>query len=193
MNVKKRFMKEDKDKDIRMTVLYTADIEDAKTSIHMTCCDIRVEAAFLVGADSDAWRREIEDGISRQEVTDEVLMHLVLLPLTYKGEDEKQPVIEACVELARQIQDKEKETFALAGILAFTDKVISDETRNHIKEVLVMTKVGKMLVDEGRIEEKKETCLRMHRQGFDNEVIAKVNDISVSQVEIWLEETQCVS
>lgn len=56
-----------------------------------------------------------------------------------------------------------------------------------------MTKVGKMLVDEGRIEEKKETCLRMHKQGFDNEVIAKANDISVSQVEIWLEETRCVS
>jgi len=44
-------------------------------------------------------------------VTDEILMHLVLLPLTYKG-----------------------------------------EARKHIKEVLGMTQVGKMLMDEGREE-----------------------------------------
>lgn len=83
-------------------------------------------------------------------------MHLVLLPLTYKGTEKKQEAIKTCVELARTISDKELETFALAGILTFTDKVISKETRQHIKEVLGMTQVGKMLMDEGRIEGREE-------------------------------------
>lgn len=43
-------------------------------------------------------------------------MHLVLLPLTYKGEEKKQEAIKECVNLARQIPDKELESFALAGI-----------------------------------------------------------------------------
>jgi len=76
-------------------------------------------------------------------------MHLVLLPLTYKGEEEKQTAIRESVELARQIPDKNVETFILSGILAFTDKVINEKTRNHIKEVLSMTQVGKMLVVSG--------------------------------------------
>lgn len=36
------------------------------------------------------------------------------------------------------------------GILSFTDKVISEKTRQYIKEVLGMTRVGRMLIDEGR-------------------------------------------
>lgn len=75
-----------------------------------------------------------------------------MLPLTYKGDEEKQTAIRESVELARQIPDKDIESFVLSGILAFTDKVINEKTRNHIKEVLSMTQVGKMLKDEGRIE-----------------------------------------
>ena len=56
-------------------------------------------------------------------------MHLVLLPLTYKGEEKKQEAIRACVDLAKQLPNKEQETFALAGILTFTDKIINDETK----------------------------------------------------------------
>jgi len=68
-------------------------------------------------------------------------MHLVILPLTYKGEEKKQQAIKECVNLAKQILDKEQETFVLAGILAFTDKVINEKTKNYIKEVLGMTEV----------------------------------------------------
>ena len=78
-------------------------------------------------------RKRIEEG----NITDEMLMHLVILPLTYKGEEKKQKAIKDCVDLAKQISDKEQETFALAGILAFTDKIISDEMKQYIKEVLV--------------------------------------------------------
>lgn len=51
-----------------------------------------------------------------------------ILPLTYKGKEKKQKAIRECVELVRQISDKGQETFALARILSFTDKVISQET-----------------------------------------------------------------
>ena len=40
------------------------------------------------------------------------------------------------------LPDKGQETFVLAGILSFTDKVINEETRQYIKEGIGMTQVG---------------------------------------------------
>jgi uncharacterized protein YaiI (UPF0178 family) len=55
----------------------------------------------------------------------------------------------------------------LAGILSFTDKVITDETRQYIKEVIGMTQVGKMLMDEGRQEGKqKDSQKYVKKRGF---------------------------
>ncbi len=61
-------------------------------------------------------------------------MRLILLPLTYKDEEKKQETIKLCVNLAQKIPDKEQETFALAGILAFTDKIISNSTKKYIED-----------------------------------------------------------
>lgn len=205
MNVLKRYLKENKSPDIHMMVLYTADIENAQTTLHKTACDIHIEAAYLTGVDSEAWKREIQEGINTRSITDEMLMHLILLPLTYKGTEEKQTVIEECARLARKIADEEMETFALSGLLAFTDKVISEKTRNNIKEVLSMTKVGKMLMDEGRMEGRKEgrkegrlektreASLKMLKKGFDYETVAEVQEVSIEQLKAWEEEACCIS
>ena len=91
------------------------------------------------------------------------------VPLTYKGKKDKQKAIKTCVDLARKIPDKEQEIFALTGILTFTDKIIDKETQRHIKEVLGMTQVGKMLIDEGRqegdMERAQKTARNMLKRG----------------------------
>ena len=116
-------------------------------------------------------------------------MHLVLLPLTYKGEERKQEAIKECVHLARQIPDKGQETFVLAGILTFTDKVINEKTRQYIKEVLGMTQVGKMLMDEGRQEgrqeEAKKNARNMLKRGDSPEEIAEILEIPVETIQSW--------
>ena len=148
LNVWKRYLKEGKWPDIHMMV-YTADIENTRTEVHTGGLDVKVEAAYLVGVDSAEWMEEVETSMAGNVITDEVLMHLVLLPLTYKGDEDKQIAIRRCVNLAKEIQDEEKKNFAVAGLLAFTDKVISEEMRSEIMEVLMMTQVGKMIFDEG--------------------------------------------
>ncbi len=116
--------------------------------------------------------------------------------LTYKGEEEKQRAIRECVELACQMEDREKETFALAGILTLTDKVISKENREQIKGVLNMTQVGMMIFNDGwekgmeagREESKRESALNMLKKGFDYPVIAEINGVSEDQVKAWEQE-----
>lgn len=152
MDVINRYFKEGKEPDIHMIVLYTADIEKSKTTLTRTACSIQVEASYLIGVPSEERLEQIRRSVEENVITDGVLMHLVILPLTYKGKEKKQKAIRECVELARRIPDKGRENFALVRILSFTDKVISEETRQYIKEVVGMTQVGKMLMNEGRQE-----------------------------------------
>ena len=156
MNVINRYLNEGKTPDIHMMVLYTADIETAKTTLERTTCRIKIEAAYLTGTPSEQWLEEIKENLANQIISDKTLMQLILLPLTYKDEKKKQETIKLCVNLARKIPDKEQETFALAGILAFTDKIISESMKKHIEEVLGMTQVGQMLINRGRKEGRRE-------------------------------------
>ena len=188
MDVIDRYLREEKEPDIHVMVLYTADIEGAETSMERTACQLQVEAFYLSGVPSEEWREDARKRIEKGRMTDEMLMHLVILPLTYKGEGEKQRAIRACVDLARQIPDKEQETFVLAGILTFTDKVISEETRQYIKEVIGMTQVGKMLMDEARQETKKKTARNMLKRGGSLEAIAEVLELSVETIKAWEQE-----
>ena len=185
MDVADRYLKEGKEPDIHMMVLYTADIERAETSFSRTACRIETEASYLVKAPSEEWLKDVKAGIASQSITDEMMMHLVLLPLTYKGEERKQEAIKECVHLARRIPDKGQETFVLAGILTFTDKVINEKTRQYIKEVLGMTQVGKMLMDEADTKRAKRTARNMLKRGDSLEEIAEVLELPVETIQSW--------
>ena len=79
-------------------------------------------------------------------------MKVIVLLLTYKGTEAKQEVVKDAVELAKQIEDKEKQTFLLSGILVFADKIIDSKTANYIREVMRMTQVAELFLEEGRAE-----------------------------------------
>lgn len=98
MDVIDRCLREGKEPDIHMVVLYTADVEHAETSFVRTACKIQMETSYLVKAPSEKWMADIRKGISEQNLTDGELMHLVLLPLTYKGKEAggDQGMCEAC-------------------------------------------------------------------------------------------------
>lgn len=161
MDVIDRYLREEREPDIHMIVLYTADVEHTKTSLTRTACRIQTETSYLVKAPSEEWLETVRECISRQEISDEILMHLILLPLTYRGREKKQEKIRECLELALKLPEREQESFALAGLLTFTDKVIDEATKRYIKEVLGMTQVGRMLMEEGREEGRKEGVYTM--------------------------------
>lgn len=165
MDVIDRYLKEGKQPDIHMMVLYTADIEPEKTSLERTACCIRVEAACLTGISSEKWLEEIQTAITHHCISDTILMHLILLPLTYKDNGKKQEIIKQCINFARKIPDKEQETFALAGLLAFTDKIIDEATKQYIMEVLSMTQIEQILTDRARQEGLKEGKIIGRKKG----------------------------
>lgn len=140
----------DKLKQIRMVVIYTADVESAESVYHLGGLVLNIESAYLVALDSNEIYGRIAGRIELGEkLTDEEVMELMVLPLTVKGKAKKQKVIVQAVELAKRIPEQKQRIDALAGILTFSDKVIDEAYKTKIKEEMQMTQVGQMLIDEG--------------------------------------------
>ena len=85
-------------------------------------------------------------------LSDESLMQLMLLPLTGDEPSEQKNMVRQVVDLAVAIQNDEQEAVALAGILTFSDKIIDKDDAKKIKEVMMMTKVVKLIWDEAHTE-----------------------------------------
>ena len=115
--------------------------------------------------------------------------------------------IREVVEIAARIQDRDQQLFTLAGLLAFTDKLIDSETADKIRSVMEMTQVAMIFEKEKQQavkeavaqtekqyeEEKKQTFQemveRMLRRGYHSEEIASlIPGYSESRVEQMREE-----
>ncbi len=75
-------------------------------------------------------------------------MEFIILPLTYKGLEEKNESIKKSIQLAKEIVDEEIKVFVLSGMAVFADKIISKENANIIRRLLTMTKVGQLFEEE---------------------------------------------
>ena len=180
-------------KEIKMVVIYTADVEQAEDVYDLGGVVLKVEVSFLVKQDFNVIYRHLERKISSgQRLTEEELMQLMILPLTVKGNEEKQHLTIKTVGLIRRIQDKNAAVRVLAGVLTFTDKVITEEYKNQIKEEFHMTQIGQMLIEEGieKGERKKaySSAHNMYKRGFSAEEAAEILEESVTVVASWYEE-----
>lgn len=191
VRVLERYKKEERPKQIRMIVIYTADVEEAENEFNAGCLTLKLEQAFLNRMDSEGIRNRIEKKIqNREALSDEELMEFIVLPLTYKGTEAKQGAVKDAVELAKQIEDKKEQTFILSGILVFADKIIDSETAKYIREVMRMTQVAELFLEEGRIEgraegreqEKEKIILNLHKLGMELDRIAKATESDIDKV-----------
>lgn len=188
---------------LRMIVIYTGDIERRQVSdeYDIGAVRMRLEPAFLSELDSGGLFRHLKEKVERNEpLDDEELMGFIILPLSYRKKEEKEEKIRESVSLAAQIQDKSQQVFALAGILAFSDKLIDMETANKIRRMIEMTKVGWIIEQEkqeaiAKVEEAlvkaeeekqqaaRESVIKMIRKNYPTEEIAFIVS-SFSQDEI---------
>ncbi len=127
--------------------------------LQMRC---RLEEAFLIQKDSEQTETRLQARFhGDQKLSEEEQMEFIILPLTYKGNEEKQACIRRCFEMAKLLEDADMQRFLLSGMLVFADKVITKEDSKQIKEWIMMTKVGQLFEEEkiqyGREIKKKVT------------------------------------
>lgn len=135
---------------IKVIVIYTADVEHADEVYDLGGLVMWVESAFLVKQDT----AEIEHRLRQKLEADggleeEDILQLMILPLTVKGKRQKQNYIIRVVELAKKIPDQNQMLRAMAGILTFSDKVIDESFKELVKEEMRMTQIGRMIFEDG--------------------------------------------
>lgn len=175
---------------LRMIVIHTGDIkrEQVVSDYDIGAVKMNVEIAFLSELDAEKIFNRLKEKVERNErLSDDELMEFIIFPLSYRRKEEKQERIQETVRLAARIQDREQQVFTLAGILAFTDKVIDRETANFIRRAIEMTQVAQIFEEEKQQalkETSKKIVINMIKRNYSSEEIASlVSSYSQDDVE----------
>lgn len=190
-----RYQKEKKECPVlRMVVIYTGDItrEQVSCGYNIGAVKMEVECAFLSELNSEEIFHRLKRKVEQNEkLNDEELMEFIIFPLSYRKKEEKQENIRRTVELATRIKDRKQQLFTLAGILAFTDKLIDHEAANQIRRVIDMTQVAQIFEEEKQqaLKEAAQTAsrqvvIRMLKKSYPTEeIVSLVSNFSQDDVE----------
>lgn len=180
-------------KQLKMVVIYTADVERAEERYDLGGLILVVESAYLIHLDGsqiyDRLKNKIDAG---EKLTEEELMELMILPLTVKGKKRKQETIEKAVNLGKRLPDREGQLKVIAGILTFTDKIIDRVYAKKLEEEMQMTLVGQMLMEEG-YQRGKEKGIQVFIQDNISENIPKQRIIQKLQANFSLMEEEAIN
>lgn len=163
---------------IKMIVIYTADVDKAETVYDLEGIRLLIEPAFLVKFDTHAIFKRLGDKIYRKEMlSEEEVMELMILPLTVKGHMEKNTIITAAVNLAKQLEPPKQALQALAGILTFSDKIIDKTYKKRIMEEMRMTQIAQMFMEEGEKNAEEKIVRTMLSKNKSAEEIHRDTDL----------------
>lgn len=184
-------------KQLKMVVIYTADVERAEERYDLGGLILVVESAYLIHLDGsqiyDRLKSKIDAG---EKLTEEELMELMILPLTVKGNKRKQETIEKAVNLGKRLPDREGQLKVIAGILTFTDTVIDRAYAKKLEEEMQMTLVGQMLMEEGYqrgMEKGMEKGIQVFIQDNVSENVPKQRIIQKLQANFSLMEEEAIN
>ena len=163
------YQDEKKIPDMRMIVIYTGDVQRAEASFETKCLTLSMEQIFISKLPEEEIYQSIKSKLENNEtLSDTELMQLIILPLTGKGKEAKQQIIQNVITLTKQIKDETKQVFVLSGVLVATDKFIDEKYADNIRRYLSMTKVARLYEEEkleavnlARKDERRETRLEM--------------------------------
>ena len=147
--IAEKYFKPDEELKIKVIVIYTCDVQSAPDKFDLEDVTVKIRQAFLSKIDGDAAlaaiRGKLDSGAS---LDNEDLMRLVILPLTKKGTEGKRAMIDEVIETTQRVENEDVVSFILSYMMVAAGNFISDAQAEKIKEVLTMTAVGKLFLDE---------------------------------------------
>ena len=177
VRVSKRLYNElEKFPNIRMLVIYTADVKKGSTDPTMNLGSIRfvITEAFLSELDhEEIWDRISGKVFNKQELASEEVMELIVYPLTFQSKKDKQDAIADVITLTKQIAESNRKSFIFKCLLTFTDKVIRDEDAEAIKEALMMTKVEKLIYQDAEADVTKRIAKNLLGSGSNIDYVVE--------------------
>lgn len=178
-------------KDVVTYVVYSNGIHDTKSILQTGINEYNVKAISMYDKDGDIVIQEVEEKLNNNiEVTKQDLIALTFTPIM-SGKLTKLDRIIKSIKLIKRINDEYK--YDIESMLyAFADKFLDGKDLEKVKEEISMTKLGEMLVEDGRkqgIQEgiKKnslDTAIKAIEIGLDNEAIKKLTGLTEEEIEV---------
>lgn len=185
------YQDEKKIPDMRMIVIYTGDVQRAEASFETKCLTLSMEQVFISKLPEEEIYQSIKSKLENNEtLSDTELMQLIILPLTGKGKEAKQQIIENVITLTKQIKDETNQVFVLSGVLVATDKFIDEKYADNIRRYLSMTKVARLYEEEKQeavnLAEKKGANTMLEnfiKAGADTLMIMQATGLTKEEIE----------
>ena len=162
---------------IRMIVIYTGDVESADEIFQVGCMTLRVEQVFVTHLPAEEIYKTVMHKLERGEkLTEQELMQLIILPLAGKGLEDKQTRIKQVIDLVKRIEDEREQKLVFSGLLVIADKFIDRVDAEKIRREITMTKVGRLIFEDGLTEGREEGRKEGRKEGEKKQrIIAVVN------------------
>ena len=188
------YQEERKIPDIRMIVIYTGDVIHAEPVFEIKCMSLRMEQVFVRDLPAEEIYQIVTAKLDNgEELTEQELMRLIILPLAEKGNNAKQERIKQVIELSKKIEDNQQ-VFVLSGLLVASDKFINRAYAEDIRRCLSMTKVFQIFeeekqdavkeaVEENTKEMKREFVKGLLEEGMELLKIKKITGLSMEEIE----------
>ncbi len=187
---------------IRLIIVYTADVKKGSTKrlLDLGADKLKLTEAFLSEMNAESILTECEKTITNGEKLQPIQkLRLMLCPLSQKGKDAKRDALRRVVNLVRTIEDAGEQKQILTGMIAFTDKIISQEDAEEIRRILNMTKVGRLIYEEQERaihEDREKIAENLINKNYPIEDISSATGLELSVVEklaVKISEQKAVS
>ncbi len=174
---------------LRVIIIYTADVEEGTTTPWLDMGDERlfITEAFLSDLNADRiiedCKQKIYNGIS---LSDEEKLSIMLCPMAIKGKTGKIDAIHRVIAVVNYIDDEKTKIQILTGMMAFCDKVISEEDVEEIRRIIMMSKWDRLIYNEKMEAVNEKTCeiaKNLLNDGLSAEVVSRNTGLDMSVVE----------
>jgi hypothetical protein len=129
-------------------IIYTADVREADTTVDIGSLTYIPGKVMMYDFDGDAIYKELNTKLETgQELTDTDMLNLIFLPLM-RNTIIRSELAAKSIEIAQTIPDTNKRNACIAAAFAFASKYLNDNERDKLLEVLKMTDLATMLVND---------------------------------------------
>lgn len=167
-------------KEVKTYVIYTNGISNPRTSYNSGFNSFQVKAITMINLDGD---KILEDLITKAKskitLSDLDLLNLIFVPVMGGNHPVSSKIITAFKILQSQNIDTENIT---AMLFDFANKFLSEKDLNKIREMIRMTKLGKMIYEDGKLKGVMLVALNLLKENVDINIIHKTTGLSEEQI-----------
>ena len=169
-------------REIETVVIYTADVNIVPVGLKIGSLTYNPDIVMMNRYDGNALYEGLRAKIlSGNELSDADMLNLIFLPLMRNSIPKNELAVKS-IELAQSIPDKTKRNTCIASVFALANKYLDENKLYELLEVLKMTDLAVMLVEDAVNDERIGIAKNALKEGYSVESVQKVTGLDESTV-----------